>query len=532
MPRARERSSEKRTGRPRIALLAGYLNEEYVWAIWRGVRETVEQRGGSVVCIAGAGINDPSPDRQARSELFELAQPAAVDGILCLSGVLGHFAGVKGTESWLLKRGLLAACIGPAEHVPSVSIDDETGVTQLMHHLIEHHGYRRIAFITGISTNEEARRRLGAYERALVAHGLPHDPRLILHGEFTTASGSRAVAELFDRRQLGAGDLDAIFASNDCMAFGAADELTRRRIAIPDQIAVVGFDDIQPARVHRPSLTTVRQPLEQLGQKGATRLLDLLDGQAAEGAIVLDTELVLRRSCGCLPTDVPPPLDGASDFEETTLPGRTELASNLELALIAELHGAPGTFERALEPHLRRAAGGNAQRLEDGRRFAEELATRLGLAREDLVHQRLSRLARVLHTRMFGPQALLSTALAELLPDFGVDECAVSELVEGTLGAPNARLKFAFGFDAHTIQPQMSTFEARQLVPSRFEHLRNRSVFVLPLTCGPQTLGIAVLPASGRDGSFYETLAELFSTILKVLELRRQAERSAKPLRT
>jgi hypothetical protein len=305
----------------------------------------------------------------------------------------------------------------------------------------------------------------------------------------------------------------------------------RRRIAVPEQVAVVGFDDIHPARAHRPSLTTVRQPLEELGRQGAQRLLDLLDGQAAEGSLTLDTELVLRRSCGCIPTEVPGPHDESSEVEEMTLPGRNQLASNLELALVAELHGSPGAFMRALEPHLRQAAGGSAQRLEEGRRFADELATRVRLAREDLVHERLNRLARVLHTRMFGPQALLSTALAELLPDFGLDECVVSELVEGKLGAPNAQLKLAFGFDAQTLQPQMVTFDAQKLVPPRFEHLRSRSVLVLPLTSNGQTLGIAVLPATGRDGVFYETLAELFGTVLKVLELRRKAERGARPER-
>jgi DNA-binding LacI/PurR family transcriptional regulator len=531
MSRAGESSSEKKVGRPRIALLAGYLDDEYEWAIWHGVRQAVEQRGGSVVCIAGAAIGDPSPERQARSQLLELAQLTAVDGILCLSGVLGHHIGVKGIEAWLLKRGLLATCIGPAEHVPNVAIDDAAGMLQLMGHLLEHHGHRRIAFISGAPMNDEARRRLGAYESALVDHGLTADPRLILSGDFTTGSGARAVAELFDRRQLGADDLDAIVAANDSMAFGAIDELVRRRIAVPDQVAVVGFDDIHPARAHRPSLTTVRQPLEELGRQGAQRLLELLDGQAAEGSLTLDTELVLRRSCGCIPTEVPGPHDETSDVEEMTLPGRSQFASNLELALVAELHGSPGAFLRALEPHLRQAAGGNAQRLDDGRHFADELAGRVRLAREDLVHERLNRLARVLHARMFGPQALLSTALAELLPDFGVDECVVSELVEGKLGAPSAQLKLAFGFDAQTLQPQMATFDARQLVPARFEQLRSRSVFVLPLTCDGQVLGIAVVPASGRDGHFYEALAELFGTILKVLDLRRKAERSARPAR-
>ena len=95
-------------GRPRIAFLAAYLNDEYEWAIWRGVRQAVEARGGSVACFAGAGIRDPSPERQARNALFDLVHPSVFDGILCLSSVVGNYAGVQGTEAWLLKRRLLA----------------------------------------------------------------------------------------------------------------------------------------------------------------------------------------------------------------------------------------------------------------------------------------------------------------------------------------------------------------------------------------------------------------------------------------
>jgi DNA-binding LacI/PurR family transcriptional regulator len=518
---APERPPQKIPGRPRIAFLAAYLDDEYEWTIWRGVRAAVEARGGSALCIAGAGIDDPSPERRARSGLYELVQPGPVDGIVCLASIVGHHSGVRGAEAWLLERGLAAVSIGPGERVPSVMIDDGSGVHQLMHHLIAHHGHRRLVFVTGTPTNADAKQRLAAYQSALAEHQIPFDPRLVLTGDFTPESGARAINELFDRRQVRAGDFDAVVASNDYMAFGVIDELTRRRIVVPEQVAVVGFDDIAPARSHRPSLTTVRQPLEQLGRQGAERLLALLDGQAQAGARTLDTELVLRRSCGCVPTDIPTAI--APELEDLTLPGRAQFGAQLEAALAAELYGAPGTFVRALEPYLRQAAAGHPRYLDHGRRFAEELAVHVRLARDDLVHQRLSRLARVLHERMFGPQAHLSTALAEMLPDFGLDECAVCEFVEHEPGARQRTLKLAFGFDGGTLQPQMATFDARELTPPRFEHLRGRSVCVLPLISGSELLGIAVVPASSRDGAFYETLAELFGTVLKVLELRRLA---------
>jgi len=504
---------------PRIAFLAAYMNNAYEWDVWRGAHAAVEARGGVALGFAGAGVDDPMADHQARSTVFDLIHSSNVDGILCLTSVVGQHAGVERTESWLTSKGLPVVSIGPAARLPSVSVDDATGITQLMAHLIEHHDHHRIAFIKGTESNQEAQRRLAAYHRSLANHGIPHDPRLVFDGDFTVASGVRAMVELFDSRQVPVGELDAVVASNDYMAFGAIEELERRRLSVPEQVAVVGFDDIMPARVHTPPLTTVRQPLEELGRQGANRLMDLLAGTPAENAITLSTELVLRNSCGCVPTSryvLPREVFSASGD------GDARLRDVLRAALSSELRGEPGIFAAAIEPFLREIAAEGTTDLDAGRRFADEFCTRMRLSRGDVVFERLARLAHVLHTRMFGPQAYLSTTLAEYLPPFEIDQCVVSEIVgKPKAGSPLSTLKLAFGFDKSTHQPQMATFDGRELVPPDFASLRRRSVFIMPLVCGDQPLGMAVVPAGPQEGSFFETLAELFSTVLKVLEVRR-----------
>jgi DNA-binding LacI/PurR family transcriptional regulator len=511
--------SQPNSGGPRIGFMAAYMNNAYEWDIWRGARKAVEERGGTLVCFAGAGIGDLDPEHEARSRFFELIHASNVDAILCLTSVLGQHAGVHGTEAWVLGRGLPACSIGPAAQLPSVAVDDTAGITQLMAHLIEHHEHHRIAFITGSRKNHEAARRLEAYERSLRNHNLELDPRLVLDGDFTTESGGQAIRELFDRRQVPVGELDAVVASNDYMAIGAVDELVRRRISVPEQVAVVGFDDITPARVHTPALTTVRQPLEELGRHGALRLLEMLGGQHAEGERTLETELVLRRSCGCVPTSRFALPDETFDTGKAAVEMKTR--DVLEAALLAELQGEPGTFAFALEPLLRQVAASGTTDFDLGRRFADEFCTRMRLVEKDIVYERLTRFARVLHTKMFGPQAHLSLALAEHLPSFEIDACAVSALVlDPAAGQVPKSLKLAFGFDSATLQPQMETFDAVLLTPPSFSGLRRRSVFVMPLTCGAEALGIAVVPAGTQDGGFYETLAELFATVLKVLEVR------------
>ena len=521
------------SSRPRIALLAAYLNDEYEWSICQGAREAVEARGGSLACFAGAGLGDPDLENRARAFVFDLIHPSRFDAVLSLSSVVSNHIGTHAMESWLRRHALPVCSIGPAEALPSISVDDSIGMAHLVEHFIAQHQRRRIAFITGIQSNAEAEGRLAAYQRVLAEHGIDFDPRLVFRGDFTRESGARAVNELFDVRQVPLAGVDAIIASNDYMAFGAIDELSRRRIDVPAEIAVAGFDDIALASLHEPALTTVRQPLERLGREGANRLLDLLEGRSVEGAVTLGTELVLRRSCGCIPTDAPIPGDLGSDGEDLTVPGsiafrRQRPSDAIEKALAAEIRGKTGSFANALDPVLRRLSAGNAHELDQNRRLADDLVARLHDARGDLVHDRLHRLARALQTRMFGPQTALSTALAGRLFDLDVEECVVAEFDPRE---QRETLKLAFGFDAHTVEPQLVRYAANALVPPGFEKLLARSLYVLPLRYGTEELGVAAVPASQHDGTFYETLAEVFGIVLKGIQVRRAAQRASSPAR-
>lgn len=497
--------------RPRVALLASYVSDEYEWSIVRGARRTVEARGGTVTCFAGGSLSDPDLERRARTFVHELVDKSRFEAVLCISSCVSQHLPAAEGAAWLARFALPTLSIGALPGLPGVCISDSEGVSQLTRHLIEHHRHRRVAFIEGTATNPEARARRAAYAHTLSEHGIAVDERLILSGDFTRESGARAVHELFDARQIPVSDIDAIVASNDYMAFGAIDELSRRRIVVPDQVAVVGFDDMALARIYDPPLSTVRQPLDLLGSEGAALLLGLLDGKPPEPPSTLGTELVLRRSCGCVPTDIPPSPDGTVGLDRAS--------ADMLNGLMDELGGQRGAFTRTLDPLLRRLAAGNARKLEQNRRLADELATRLRVSGDDLVHDRLHRLARSLELRMFGPQAVLSQTLAVGLGELGLEACVVSELT-----AAAGQLKLAFGFDAHTSQPQMLSFESSALVPEGMRGVLSGSTVVLPLKYGEEPLGIAVVPIGERDGLFYETLAEVLGIVLKGLQVRRRAD--------
>jgi DNA-binding LacI/PurR family transcriptional regulator len=136
-----------------------------------------------------------------------------------------------------------------------------------------------------------ADRRAG-WENALVDAGRQADASLVAEGDFTRAGGAAATRTLLAGRP----DIDAVFVASDLMALGALDVLKVVGRRVPDDVAVVGFDDSELARSAEPPLTTVRQPIERLGSEMARLLLAQLDEGAEPTGVVLRTELVVRRS--------------------------------------------------------------------------------------------------------------------------------------------------------------------------------------------------------------------------------------------
>jgi LacI family transcriptional regulator len=155
-------------------------------------------------------------------------------------------------------------------------------------------GHRQIGFITGNMRLGCAVDRLAAYRAALADHGIDFDPELLVGGDFQQPSGYQGASTLLAL----AAPPTAIFASNDMMAFGAMDAVRSRGLAIPQDVSIIGFDDIPQAAAVRPALTTVRQPLVEMGRIATQMLLEYIhDPTLPTRRVELDTELILRESC-------------------------------------------------------------------------------------------------------------------------------------------------------------------------------------------------------------------------------------------
>lgn len=179
-------------------------------------------------------------------------------------------------------------------NIPCVTVENKSGARQLVDYLIEERGYSRIAFLGGPEGVEDAYWREIGYRESLSAHGIPFDPLLVGVGGFNENRGRLAADELLSRGV----QIDAIFCGDDDTAIGVMARLKERGFSVPEDIAVVGFDDIPLARHLSPPLTTVRAPIEAAAREAVRQLVRLIRTGEAEELVLLPTELVIRRSCG------------------------------------------------------------------------------------------------------------------------------------------------------------------------------------------------------------------------------------------
>lgn len=173
-----------------------------------------------------------------------------------------------------------------------VDVDNVDGARQAVAHLAAT-GRRTIATISGPHVMASGRDRLEGYAAALEAAGLPYDERLVVEGDFSEQSGCAAMDELLARRP----DVDGVFAASDLMAMGAMRSLRSRGLRVPQDVGIIGFDGTTASETTDPPLSTVRQPLVELGRGMAEMLLRHVDsGDHAAEQLVLPVELVVRDS--------------------------------------------------------------------------------------------------------------------------------------------------------------------------------------------------------------------------------------------
>ena len=302
--------------RPRtVGVLVDWLESEYQSAVVGGVIGAAREHGVNVVSFVGGVLGLPSRHGRQRNAVYDLAASDGIDGLVVMAGTLGNHGGLAELAAYL-DRYRPIPMVSIAATMPGTTgilIDGEHALRDGIRHLVEHHQYRRIAFLGGPANNLEAQARLRTYGEMLATYSLRPPESFVAVGDFQYESGVEAIRVLVDERAV---EFDAIVVANDQMSLGVVDALRARGKRVPRDVAIIGFDDIPEARYSAPPLTTIRQPLGAQGRLSVEVLLRHWRGEPVDDVLTLPTELVLRQSCGChsdvrranATSHLPPPL--------------------------------------------------------------------------------------------------------------------------------------------------------------------------------------------------------------------------------
>lgn len=259
------------------------FTDPYFLAMLRGAHTQIAAAGLQLIFVIAS-----TPAEAAQFEHF--AAGGHVDGVLLVS-----LHGDDRLPQRLERLGVPTVINGrPLSGDPSLCYVDSDNVAgaRAATELLIARGAQRIATITGPQDMCAGQDRLQGYRAALTDAGRPVDQRLIAVGDFSVDGGDRAMNALLAADP----DVDAVFAASDLTAIGAMRAIEHSGRRVPDDIAVIGFDDLREAALTSPPLTTVRQPIAELGQTMAGLLVRRIAGDAPERATVLPVELVERRT--------------------------------------------------------------------------------------------------------------------------------------------------------------------------------------------------------------------------------------------
>lgn len=264
-----------------------------------GIHRYAGESGIDVVFFGISSLNMAASDDRARASLLDLILPSEFDGILSVSTTLTYYGGGPFlAERLTALRPMPFVSIGtPVIGEPSLVIDNDSGMRAVMRHLLEYHGYRSFAFVSGPQGNIESRERLQVFREALAEAGIAQGSEWEYEGTFLLSSGYSAVQEILDVRGLMP---DVFVCANDLMALGAYNALSARGLRIPFDVAVTGYDDIQFEQTISHGITTVHQAFSRLSYLAMKRLHMLATGSPVAGDVMIDPDVRIRASCGCL----------------------------------------------------------------------------------------------------------------------------------------------------------------------------------------------------------------------------------------
>lgn len=284
--------------RKTIGLLINDIDGSFQTYIWLMLKQAAEEMDCNLIAFEGRSLKHDDFAEKQHHIIYSFIEKGRFDGLIITSASISTYIKYEEFLQFMKKYdGIPLVSMGVT--IPgalNVICDTKAGMKELIRHLIDDHGYKKILFVTGPEGNQEAIERLEAYKEVLWEKNLEYDENLIIKGDFVSNTGYRIMEKVANSNI----EYDAIVFSNDDMALGAMKFIDHMKnsgnYSLDKKIILCGFDDSLNASKVNPPLTTVRLPLKEVCYKSVEVLLN---DEIKEQTVVLPSVLVKRASCGC-----------------------------------------------------------------------------------------------------------------------------------------------------------------------------------------------------------------------------------------
>ncbi|MFZ5891055.1 MAG: substrate-binding domain-containing protein [Myxococcota bacterium] len=549
-----------------IALLTNNagMRSDYQGLLRQGVEQACVER--DIDLWVYAGRSDWRSWGAAQARVYEMVSLSRVDGIIVAAGCIAAALSVEEVLALIDHRRVVPTCaIGQrCPTVSSVVVDNGGGSAKLARHFVETHGARRFVYIAGPPGHEESDERLLATRAALADLGLSLPVQSVIHADFSFAEGAAAARE-FLRKQV---NFDALIAANDDMAVGAMGVLESAGLRCPQDIIVGGFDDAPSSRASEPSVTTIRQPIVELGTMAVARVVRAWEGNSSVDLTTLDTEPIWRESCGCgeesnaavatsVSVSCPDTLESrvaeslGTLFHDRNL--REHWACALCQAVEFERNGRAGTLQQAVRALFEQVTADDAPlhelqqiiiRLREGlpdshvtpelegsvRRVLADVGQAMHRREEQrrLHDEDLTERLRANWDRLSASSFDLPTlrnCLAALLPSLSIRNAYIGVYVRDSL---DSLVPLVCVVDGQPVALGEEPYPSRILMPPGALTTRSRcSLAVVPLTFEWQNLGVAVLELP-KSHELYAVLREQIGSAIRTMRLHEDILKQAR----
>ncbi|WP_193755532.1 substrate-binding domain-containing protein [Psychromonas sp. psych-6C06] len=284
-----------------FAYLTSLFTNQMGRELYLGMKEALQDKEVDLTVFVGGALQGKETlcSDLADNTAYELAQKGDFDGIIIYGGAIGQLISKEEVEAFCNSFSPIPVVNISLQlpNIPSVVISNYQGMYKLTEHLISAHDCNNFAFIKGPETHEEAEQRFNAFHDALADNQISINEEFILPGNFSMEAGVAAVAELMKKPKSCLPD--AIVCVDDDTALGVINALKEQKISVPSEIIVTGFDDARFAKNCVPSITSVQQPFQKLGQTAALQLFEKVNGNPIAQLIEVESLPVIHESCGC-----------------------------------------------------------------------------------------------------------------------------------------------------------------------------------------------------------------------------------------